>query len=154
MNTKNLLIASAIGAVVTTVIVSIPFVNFLVCLVCLPLWGGPLLATWIYKRQNGTMPMNHAIAVGVVAGLFAAILSYLVGLVVGPATSAALLNLLQQYLPSGGAPIGPVSASASLGSLFISIVLNAIFGLIGGLIGGSLLKDKVAPPMPPATPVA
>ncbi len=149
MNTKNLLIASAIGALVTTVVVSIPFVNFLVCLVCLPLWGGPLLATWIYKRQNGTMPMNHAIAVGVVAGVFAAILSFLVGLVVGPATSAALMNLLQQYMPAGSAPISPVSASPTLGSLFFGVLLDAIFGLIGGLIGGAIFKDKVAPPVPP-----
>jgi hypothetical protein len=154
MNTKNLLIASAVGALVTTAVVSIPFVNFLVCLVCLPLWGGPLLATWIYKRQNGTMPMNHAIAVGVVAGVFAAILSYLVGLVAGPATSAALMNLVQQYLPAGSAPIGPVNATPTLGSLALGIVLDAIFGLIGGLIGGSLFKDKVMPPVPPAPPVA
>jgi hypothetical protein len=152
MNTKNLLIASAIGALVTTVIVSIPFVNFLVCLVCLPLWGGPLLATWIYKRQNGTMPMNHAIAVGVVAGVFAAILSFLVGLVVGPATSAALMNLLQQYMPAGSAPISPVSASPTLGSLFFSVLLDAIFGLIGGLIGGAIFKDKPTTITPPTTP--
>ncbi len=146
MNTKNLLIASAIGALVTTVIVSIPVVNFLVCLVCLPLWGGPLLATWIYKRQNGTMPMNHAIAVGVVAGVFAAVLSFVVGLAVGPATSAALLNLLQQYLPAGSAPISPVSASPTVGSLVIGVLVDAVFGLIGGLIGGSVFKEKTTTP--------
>ncbi len=152
MNTKNLLIASAIGALVTTAVVSIPVVNFLVCLVCLPLWGGPLLATWIYKRQNGTMPMNHAIVIGIVAGVFAAILSFLVGLAVGPATTAALMNLLQQYMPAGSAPISPVSASPTLGSLLFGVLMDAIFGLIGGLIGGSLFKDKpVATPPPSAT---
>ena len=149
MNTKNLLIASAIGAVATTVVVSIPFVNFLVCLVCLPLWGGPLLATWIYKRQNGTMPMNHAIAVGVVTGVFAAVLSFIAGLVLGPATSAALMNLLQQYMPAGGAPLSPVSASPTLGSLVFGVLVDAVFGLIGGLIGGSVFKEKAIPPAPP-----
>ncbi|HSA99922.1 MAG TPA: hypothetical protein VLE49_04675 [Anaerolineales bacterium] len=154
MNTKNLLIASAIGALVTTAVVSIPGVNLLVCVVCLPLWGGPLLATWIYKRQNGTMPMNHAITVGIVAGVFAAVLSFLAGLVLGPATSAALMNLLQQYMPAGSAPIAPVSTSPTLGSLFFGLLVNAVFGLIGGLIGGSVFKDKPVSPVPPAPPVA
>jgi hypothetical protein len=149
MNTKNLLIASAVGALATTVIVSIPFVNFLVCLVCLPLWGGPLLATWIYKRQTGIMPMNHAITVGVVTGVFAAVLSFLVGLALGPATSAFLVNMLQSYMPAGSAPLGPVSATPTVGSLFFGILLDVVFGLIGGLIGGSLFKDKVMPPAPP-----
>ncbi len=153
MNTKNLLIASAIGALVTTVLVSIPGLNVvLACLVCLPLWGGPLLATWIYTRQNGAMPMNHAIVIGIVAGVFAAILSFLVGLVVGSATSAAMINLLQQYLPAGSAPIGPVNTSPTFGSLMISVLVDAIFGLIGGLIGGSVFKDKpVTTPPPSAT---
>jgi hypothetical protein len=154
MNTKNLLIASAIGAVVTTAVVSIPVVNFLVCLVCLPLWGGPLLATWIYKRQNGIMPMNHAITVGIIAGLFAAVLSFLISLVLGPATSAALTNLLQQYMPSGSVPITPVSTSPTLGSLVFGLLFNAVFGLIGGLIGGAIFKEKSVPPVPPAPPVA
>ncbi len=43
MNTKNILIASAIGAVVTVAVSAIPG---LACLLCLPYWGGPLLATW------------------------------------------------------------------------------------------------------------
>jgi hypothetical protein len=149
MNTKNLLVASAIGALVTTVVVSIPVVNLLVCVVCLPLWGGPLLATWIYKRQNGSMPMNHAIMVGVVAGLFAAVLSFLVGLVIGPASTAALTNLIQQYAPAGSAPIAPVPTTPGIGSLFFSLLFDAIFGLIGGLIGGAVFKDKVTPPAPP-----
>ncbi len=147
MNTKNLLIASAIGAVVTTVLVSIPGLNVvLVCLVCLPLWGGPLLATWIYKRQNGTMPMNHAITVGIVTGVIAAVLSFLAGLVLGPATSAVLLNLLQSYMPTGSAPLSPVSASPTVGSLVIGVLMDVVFGLIGGLIGGSIFKEKTATP--------
>lgn len=149
MNTKNLLIASGIGALVTTIVVSIPVVNFLVCLVCLPLWGGPLLATWIYKRQNGMMPMNHALAVGVAAGVLAAVLSFLVSLALGPVTSAALLTLLEQYMPSGSAPIGPVNTTPTVGSLVFGVLVNAVFGLIGGLIGGSLFKDKAVPPAPP-----
>lgn len=149
MNTKNLLIASGIGALVTTIVVSIPVVNFLICLVCLPLWGGPLLATWIYKRQNGMMPMNHALAVGVAAGVFAAVLSFLVSLALGPVTSAALLTLLEQYMPSGSAPIGPVNTTPTVGSLVFGVLVNAVFGLIGGLIGGSLFKDKAVPPAPP-----
>ena len=154
MNTKNLLIASVIGAVATTVLVSIPFVNLLVCVVCLPLWGGPLLATWIYKRQNGTMPMNHAITVGIVTGVLAGVLGFIVSLVLGPVTTAAMTNLLQQYMPSGGVPLDAANSAPSIGALLIGVVFDIIFGLVGGLIGGSLFKDKTTPLAPPMSPTA
>ncbi len=153
MNTKNLLIASAIGAVVTTALANIPIISLLNCVVCLPFWGGPLLATWIYKNQNGTMPMNHAIGVGTVSGVLAAILGFILNLVMGPA-SAAMVNQLQQYLPSGSVPIDAANTGTPILFLLIGVVFTIVFGVIGGLIGGSIFKDKVAPPTPPAPPVA
>ena len=152
MNTKNLLIASAIGAVVTAALATIPGVNLLVCVVCLPFWGGPLLAAWIYKRQNGTMTMNQAIGVGALTGLFAGVLAFIINLAVGPAASAALVNLLKQYMPAGSAPLVPVSTgSASVLSLLVGVLVDVVFGVIGGLIGGALFKDKPAATPPPST---
>src|SRR5512141_2798136 len=111
MNTKNLLIASAIGAVVTTVLAIIPLLS---CVVCIPFWGGPLLATWIYKRQNGTLPMNHAIGVGTVTGVFAGVFGFIFNLVAGPAASAAI-SQLQQFIPAGSMPIDAAPTSTPIG---------------------------------------
>jgi hypothetical protein len=150
MNTKNLLIASAIGAVVTTALANIPIISLLNCLVCLPFWGGPLLATWIYKNQTGTMTMNHAIGVGTVSGLFAGVLGFILNLVVGPATSAAFASQLQQYMPAGSVPPEMFSAGTSVLFLLVGVVITILFGVIGGLIGGAIFKDKPAA-TPPST---
>ncbi len=146
MNTKNLLIASAVGAVVTAALATIPGVNLLICVVCLPFWGGPLLAAWIYKRQNGTMTMNEAIGVGALTGFFAAVIAFIINLAIGPAASAAMLRLLEQYMPSGGVPLDAVNTGPSVFSLLIGILIDVVFGVIGGLIGGSIFKDKTTTP--------
>ncbi len=143
MNTKNLLIASVIGAVVTTVLSNIPL---LICLLCLPLWSGPLLATWIYKRQNGTMVMNQALSAGTLSGVFASVLGFIIGLTIGPAASATMLTQLQQYLPAGNVP--PVTSGPSISLLLVGVVFTIIFGVVGGLIGGALFKDKPASTAP------
>lgn len=149
MNTRNLVVASLIGAVVTTALTSIPFVNLLICVVCLPLWGGPLLATWYYKRETGVMPMNHALAVGTVTGLLAGIFGAIVGLIIGPAASAAMLDLARQIAPPG--TVIPTASDAGMTVLGMlgGVVFSTIFGLIGGAIGGAVFKDKSLPPAPP-----
>ncbi len=146
MNTKNLLIASAIGAVVTAALATIPGVNFLICVVCLPFWGGPLLAAWIYKNQSGTMTMNQAIGVGALTGFFAGVLAGIISLTLGPAASAAMLKMLQQYAPAGSVPPTALSGGVSFLSLLGGVAIDTIFGVIGGLIGGAIFKDKTSVP--------
>jgi hypothetical protein len=147
MNTRNLLIASLIGAVVTVALTSIPFVNVLVCVLCLPLWGGPLLAAWYYKRETGVMTMNNALSVGALTGLIAGILAVIVGLMVG---ASGMTQQLTQYLPEGSVPPEALAAAAPsvLGSL-LGILFYIFFGVIGGLIGGAIFKEKTTPPAPP-----
>jgi hypothetical protein len=141
MNTKNLLIASLIGAVVTTALANIPFVNLLNCLLCLPFWGGPLLAAWFYKRQTGTMTMNHAISVGALAGLFAGILGFLLSFV-GMAGASGLANQIGQYLPSDSIPPDILTGPASFLFTCAGVLTNIVFGVIGGLIAGAIFKQK------------
>jgi len=141
MNTKNLLIASLIGAVVTAFFANVPLLNLVNCLVCLPFWGGPLLATWIYKRQTGTMSMNHAVSVGVLAGLFAGLFGLIFGLI-GMAGTSGLITQLNQYLPANSIPPSLVSGGAALAISLMGLLTSIIFGLIGGLLGGAFFKDK------------
>jgi len=141
MNTKNLLIASLIGAVITTALANIPFVNLLNCLLCLPFWGGPLLAAWYYQRQTGTMTMNHAISVGALTGLFAGTLGFLLSLV-GMAGASGLVNQIDQYLPAGSAPPDILTPPLSFLFTFAGVLTNIVFGVIGGLIAGAVFKQK------------
>jgi hypothetical protein len=142
MNTKNLMIASLIGAVVTTFFANFPIINFINCLVCLPFWGGPLLAVWFYKRQTGTMTLNQGIYVGLLTGLFAGVLGFLFSLV-GMAGAAGLVNQLNKYLPPEQVPVLFTGATALLFTL-MGVITNIIFGLIGGLIGGAIFQDKAS----------
>ena len=150
MNTKNLLIASLIGAAVTTLFANVPVLNFINCLVCLPFWGGPLLATWFYKRQTGTMTMNQAIAVGVLAGVFAGVLGFLFSLI-GMAGASGLVNQLSQYMPQEDIPQGLIGGGLALAFTLTGVMFNILFGLLGGFLGGAFFKDK-APVVPVSTP--
>ena len=141
MNTKNLLIASLIGAVVTTALANIPIISLLNCLLCLPFWGGPLLAAWYYKRQTGTMTMNHAISVGALTGLFAGVLGFLLSFV-GMAGASGLANQIDQYLPAGSVPPDILSGSMSFLFNCAGVLTNIVFGVIGGLIAGAVFKQK------------
>jgi hypothetical protein len=141
MNTKNLWIAALIGAVVTTFFANFPVINFINCLVCLPFWGGPLLAVWFYKRQSRAMNMNQAISVGLLAGFLAGVLGFLFSLI-GMAGAAGLVKQLNQYMPPGQIPVWLTGGTAWLFTL-TGVITNIIFGLIGGLIGGAIWQDKV-----------
>lgn len=141
MNTKNLLIASLIGAVVTTALANIPIINLLNCLLCLPFWGGPLLAAWYYKRQSGELTMNYAISVGALTGLFAGILGFLLSLV-GMAGASGLANQLGQYFPADSVPPDFLTGPMAFLFTFAGVLTNIVFGVIGGLIAGAVLKQK------------
>jgi hypothetical protein len=140
MNTKNLWIAALIGAVVTTFFANFPVINLVNCLVCLPFWGGPMLAVWFYKRQSGTMSMNQGIYVGLLAGFLAGALGFLFSLV-GMAGAAGLVNQLNQYLPQDQVPVLFTGATALMFTL-MGVITNIIFGLIGGMVGGAIWQDK------------
>jgi hypothetical protein len=146
MNTKNLLIASLIGAVITTAFANIPVINLLNCLLCIPFWGGPLFASWYYKRQSGFTAMNQSIGVGALTGLFAGVFGFILSFA-GMAGASGLANQINQFLPPGS--MTPDTKAALAGPMAIlfnlaGVLTNIIFGVIGGFIGGALFKDKPA----------
>ncbi len=141
MNTRDLLIASVIGAVVTTALANIPIVNLINCLLCLPFWGGPLLAAWYYKRQTGTMTMNQAIGIGALTGLFAGILGFLLSFV-GAAGASGLVNEANRFLPPDSVPPEIFTGPMSLIFNLAGVLTNIVFGVIGGAIAGAIFKPK------------
>jgi hypothetical protein len=146
LNTKNLLIASGIGAVVTTILSNTPILNLVNCLLCTGFWGGSILAVWFYKRQSGSVTLGQAVWVGTLTGLFAGILGFLLSFV-GMAGAAGLLSSYSQFLPAdASAEIGNSLAGVmSLVFNVFGVMTNIILGTLGGLISGAIFKTKAQP---------
>lgn len=142
MNTRNLLLASLVGALVTTALAHVPVLNLVNCLLCIGYWGGAIVAVLLYKNMTGSMTLGQAVWVGILAGVFSGLFSLLLGLV-GFAGGAALASRFSQYMPSG-LPRDFNPSGLGMRILFgvIGWVVNIVFGVIGGLIGGALFQTK------------
>jgi hypothetical protein len=149
MNTKNVLITSLVGGLVSTILSNVPILNLVNCLLCAGFWAGPLLAIWLYKRQTGTLSLGQGVGIGTLAGVWAGIFGFLLSLV-GLAGATALMQSYAQFLPPDAGieviPAGPVSLLFN----FAGVVVNIIFGALGGLIGGAIFRTKPAIPSPVA----
>jgi hypothetical protein len=141
VNTKNLLIASLLGGLASTILSNVPLLNFVNCLLCAGFWAGPLLAVWLYKRQTGQISFGQAVAVGTVAGIWAGVFGLILSLV-GMAGAQALFNSYARYLPPDANLQADLPGPGSIIFNLIGVVFNIAFGAIGGLIGGAIFKTK------------
>lgn len=139
MKTKNLIIASLLGAIITTVFSVLPGLNLLNCLACLPFWGGPFLAVWYYRRQTGVVLMNHAILIGMVTGIFAGIFSF-----IGMAGELGLASQVKQVVPTGILPADFWIGDTAPLFTITSVVFNILFGTMGGAIAGVVFNKRVS----------
>jgi hypothetical protein len=143
MNTKNILLAGLVGAIITLVLTNVPFINLVNCLICAGFWVGPLFATWLYKRLSGSLSIKEGVWVGVAAGAIAGLIGFLLSFV-GAAGIAGLVNQLNAFMPAedqieiGGAESMLVNVVGTLFGVLFDIVVGAIAGYIGAL----LFKDK------------
>jgi hypothetical protein len=144
MNTRNLLIASLIGGVISTALSNIPVINLVNCLVCAGFWVGPLFAVWFYKRQSGTITLSQGIITGILAGVVAGVLGFLLSLL-GRAGIEPLIRSYSRFMPPDAKFELPPPGLASIMFNFVGVIVNIVFGAIGGLIGGLIFKPKTAP---------
>jgi hypothetical protein len=149
MNTKNLLIASAVGGLVTVGLTNIPILNLLTCLVCVSFWIGPLFAVWLYRRLQGQVTLNQGLAIGAIAGVIAGVIGFLLSFL-NMAGVGDLAESMQQMMPTMSQQdienlqmltSGPMLVLFNL----IGAVVTALFGVVGGLIGGAVFKTKNPP---------
>jgi len=145
MNTKNLLIASLLGGLASTILSNVPLLNFVNCLLCAGFWAGPLLAVWLYKRQTGPISIGKAVAVGTVAGIWAGVFGFVLSLV-GLAGAQALFHSYARYLPADANLQADLPGPGSIVFNLAGVVFNIAFGAIGGLIGGAIFKTKTVSP--------
>lgn len=86
--------------------------------------------------------MSQALGVGILAGVFAGLLGFLLSLI-GMAGASGLVNQLRQYMPPQDIP-PLLTGGAALVFTLLGVLTNIIFGLIGGLLGGAFFKDKAS----------
>jgi hypothetical protein len=143
MNTRNLLIASLTGGLISIVLANTPFVNLINLLLCAGFWIGPIVAVWLYRRLSGTLSFRDAILAGLLAGawhgLFGLVLSPL-----GLAGAGGLLAEVQPFVSAQDLPSLEKSLTGMGGILFnlFGVAVDLVFGLIGGMIGGALFGPR------------
>lgn len=145
MNTKHLLIASLTGGLISTVLVNTPFVNWINLLVCAGFWIGPIVAVWLYRRQDGTVTLSQAMLIGMLAGVWHGLIGVLLS-PLGLAGAGGMLNGLQQIVPAGDLSDLNATLTGIGGLLFnlAGILIDVAFGFIGGLVGGAFFSARRA----------
>ena len=145
MNTKHLLISSLTGGLISTVLVNTPFVNWINLLVCAGFWIGPIVAVWLYRRQDGTVTLSQAMLIGMLAGVWHGLIGVLLS-PLGLAGAGGMLNGLRQIVPTGDLSDLNAALTGIGGLLFnlVGVLIDVAFGFLGGLVGGAFFSVRRA----------
>jgi len=143
MNTKDLLVASLAGGLISTVLVNTPFVSLINLLVCAGFWIGPIVAVWIYQRLAGRPAMGQAILIGMLAGLWHGLFGLALS-TLGLAGAGSLLNELRPLVAAEDWPDLDAALTGIGGALFnlAGVAIDVVFGLVGGLIAGAIFGGR------------
>lgn len=143
MNTKDLLVASLAGGMISTVLVNTPFVSLINLLVCAGFWIGPIVAVWIYLRLAGRPAMGQAILIGMLAGLWHGLFGLALS-TLGLAGAGSLLNELRPLVSAEDWPDLEAALTGIGGAMFnlAGVAIDVVFGLVGGLIGGAIFGAR------------
>jgi hypothetical protein len=150
MNTKNLIIASLIGGLISIILSNVPILNFINCILCAGFWLGPLFAVWFYKRQSGTVTLGQGAAIGALAGVWAGVFGLILALF-NFAGFASMIETYAQFMPPDAVDMDP-SLIGTMGWLFnfLGVGFDIVVGTIGGLVGGAIWRTRTPAP-PPAS---
>ena len=149
MNTKNMWIAVLSGAVLTTLVSNVPYVEMVNILCFAGFWGGAIFAVWLYRRLSGELTARQGVRVGLLTGLFAGVLGFALSFF-GLAGLQGLMNELEAVAPTEGESI-PLWGAIIFN--FLGIVFNIFFGTIGGWLGGAIFRTDRTPQNPSNTPL-
>ena len=146
------------------IISAVPGLNLLNCLCCAGILIGGASAVFFYQKdltaEHPPLTNSDALQLGVLAGVFGAILSTAISQAILAAFGNVTSEFVQGILASHSSELPPgtmdqISNSLRHGGftflqLISSLVIDCIFGLLGGLIGYAIWKPKPGP-MPPPT---
>ena len=145
MNQKNLWIAAASGAVLTTLLSDLPLVMMVNCLVCVGFWGSSIFSVWLYRRLNGGVTVREAVRIGLLTGLLAGLLSFVLSFA-GISGVQGFVNNLSPLLSAEELQgLNEVPGWVALLLNLLGVVFNVAFGTLGGWIGGAIFNRGVKP---------
>jgi len=145
MNTKFLLLTSLIVGVLTALLSSIPLISAVNCLLCGWFWMGGIFGVWLYRNlTKESLTTGKAVVMGLVAGLIAAVLTTVLGLIFSGNTVPLTPEQMQQLEEAMGesAKIFEDPTTLTLIGAVFSLVLYPLFTAIGGAIGAAIFKPK------------
>jgi hypothetical protein len=150
MNNRSMLIAAGIGGLVMAAVSKIPVINCLNCLFCVGIWGSGILAVWFYRLSEKDQPgltIGQGALIGLLAGVEAAVLAALIGVIFSGAGMFASLDMIRN-MPGVSAGASDMFRQATafggglIGGLLCNLVLYPLFGAIGGVIATALIWKK------------
>jgi len=164
-SSPSMLKATLIGGGTAGFVAAIPIVGMLNCACCALVVAGGFFAAYLYsnecKRQGSEFTSGSGAIVGLVAGMFYAVTSVIVGWIVNKLTGQSIEKIIDQIeatgqeLPPEAEPLIEFLLNTSsfvliLMGFFVTLLIAAIFSTVGGLIGGAVFKVEAPPPAPPA----
>jgi len=154
MNTRALLLTSAIAGFAMALLSNVPLIAAGNCVICMWLWGGGILGAWLYPcfdaATRAVTPGRGAI-IGVVSGLIGALIATLISMLFSGSTAQSIqvaLADMQVTDPQVEQMIESLSEPETivLFSFLFNILLYPLFGAIGGAIGGMIFGRSRSEP--------
>jgi hypothetical protein len=152
MNTRYLLISSAIAGTLAALLSNIPFLDLFNCLLCAWMWLGGIFAVWLYRSNTDAVPTGgQALVLGLVTGLVAAaidtILTALIGINPAPVPPETMQQLEEAF--GEGAALLTSQRTALVFNVIISLIFYPLFGAVGAYLGQALFKGRGGTGSPP-----
>jgi hypothetical protein len=148
---------------------SLPFLSIGNCLCCAWVLGGGALATILLTKQRpGHLNYGDGAFVGVLSGLFGAVVATMVSIPVR-ILSARFFESQQQAMEDALREIGAegamrdlalrlvspeISATTILFSFFMNVLVFSLFAMIGGILTVGILKKQGTRGQTPRSPIS
>jgi hypothetical protein len=147
-----------LGGLLIGVLSALPFVSMCCCLWVI---AGGVLATYLLQERLTTpVTAGDATVVGLLAGIFGAILSTVLSQLLALARGVDVTDAINEMIGQGRLPPELTGALEQvrdmppaffiIGSLVVSLFIYPIFSMLGALLGVALFKRQPPPP-PPGT---
>ncbi len=155
-----------LGGAFMGVLSALPFVSYANACCCLWVVAGGLLAAWLLQQNYPyAITTGDGALVGLLAGLFGAIVTTIIQAMLAPVQRDLDLMILGRLAGMAGdiPPVvqdaieqrrsGPALTVVSVvGGLVLMLIIGPLFSMLGGLLGAALFKSSRPLPPPPTYP--
>jgi hypothetical protein len=144
VNWKNFFLAGLAGGAAMALLSNLPVLSLGNCLLCGWLWGGGMLAAWLYRRWQGVLTLSEGGFVGLLAGFTGGLLSAF-WTVSGAEALRIVPGEVTSLLP--GSLQSQIEMLSMMGELIVSLAVLellgfTILGAVGGLVAGAIWREK------------